>query len=181
MKKAKAGLLATGAIDFLLQLVIVVVLQLAPPPEPQSPSVEQEGVYLLVATWPKGLNHDVDVHVQAPSGVVVFFMNPDSAGMHLSRDDRGLVDDTAGNEERVTFRATQQGEYVVNLHAYDGRGPVGVEVALYKLKGHDGTVLKRTMRLRGRGDELTFTRFTLDAQGRVSGLSSLPKQLADVA
>ena len=175
------GPLAWASIDFLSCLLLVVLALVAPPPEPQSPSVEQEGVYLLVATWPKGLNYDVDVYVQDPSGQILFFANDDTGAMHLSRDDLGSFNDTAGNEERVTFRSVVPGEYVIALHAYRGRGPVPVKVTLHKLRGHDGKVLSRTLRLRGQGDELTFTRFTLDKAGRVVSLSSLPKQLADVA
>ena len=175
------GPLAFSAIDFLSCLLLVVLALIAPPPEPQSPSVEQEGVYLLIATWPKALDYDVDVYVQDPAGRIVFFANPDLAGIHLARDDLGAFNDTAGNEERVTFRAVEQGEYVVTIHAYKTRGPVSVKVVLHKLRGHDGKVLERTVRLRGEGDELTFTRFTVDKDGLVVGLSDLPKTLADVA
>ena len=175
------GPLAWASIDFLSCLLLVVLALIAPPPEPLSPSVEQEGVYLLVATWPRAINYDVDVYVQDPQGQILFFANDDTGAMHLSRDDLGSFNDTAGNEERVTFRATLPGEYVIGIHAYRGRGPVNVKVVLHKLRGHDSIVLQRTLRLRSQGDQKTFARFTLNAAGDVTGTSQLPKDLVGTA
>jgi hypothetical protein len=68
------------------------------------------------------------------------------------------------NEERVVLRGAIPGEVTVNVYAYRkaADGPVPVRVALYRLRGDDRTLLRRTVRLRYQGEELTAFRFTLD-------------------
>ena len=75
------------------------------------------------------MNHpdDVDAVVEDPQGGLVWYHNRDSGLMHLDRDDRGNLADKITskgevisnpiNQETVTVRGLQSGEYVINLLA----------------------------------------------------------------
>ena len=120
---------------------------------------------------------------------IIYTHNRDSGLMHLDRDDRGLFADRIVldgvevsnpiNQETVTVRSLQPGEYVVNLLHYQAnyseRLPVTVKVE--KLNPTVSLVYYGTRELTGSGDEQTAVRFTIGAQGSVTGTSELPKRL----
>ena len=66
--------------------------------------------------------------MESPEGGLVWYHNRDTGLMHLDRDDRGIFADKMNingaelsnpiNQETVTIRALQSGEYVVNLLHY---------------------------------------------------------------
>jgi hypothetical protein len=105
------------------------------------------------------------------------------------RDDRGLFADRIVidgrevsnpiNQETVTVRALQPGEYVVNLLHYQANysDPLPVTVKVEKLNPSVSLVYYGTRELTGVGDEQTAVRFTIDADGNVAGTSELPKAL----
>lgn len=64
------------------------------------------------------------------------------------------------------------------MHAYQkvSPGPVPVTVALYRLRGEDAKLLERRLRLRTDGQEVTAFRFTIDANGELSGHNRLSKR-----
>jgi hypothetical protein len=109
--------------------------------------------------------------------------------MHLDRDDRGVMQDRLVvdgksvanplNQETVTLRALQPGEYVVNLLHYQAnyaeRLPVTVKVE--KLNPEVSVVFYGTRDLAGAGDEQTAIRFTIDADGEVVDTSERVKPL----
>ncbi len=109
--------------------------------------------------------------------------------MHLDRDDRGVFADRIEqdghlvsnpiNQETVTVRALQPGEYVVNVLHYQSNysAPLPVTVKVEKLNPSVSLVYYGTRELTGMGDEQTAVRFTIDAQGNVSGPNELPKTL----
>jgi hypothetical protein len=87
------------------------------------------------------------------------------------------------NQETVTVRATQPGEYVVNLLHYKSNysAPLPVTVKVEKLNPSVSLVYYDTVELTGSGDEKTAVRFTLDENGAVTGTSQRPKQLLTLA
>jgi hypothetical protein len=109
--------------------------------------------------------------------------------MHLDRDDRGIFADRIVldgvevanpiNQETVTVRALQPGEYVVNLLHYQSNysAPLPVTVKVEKLNPSVELVFYGTRELAGTGDEQTAIRFRIDADGHVAGTSELPKRL----
>ena len=109
--------------------------------------------------------------------------------MHLDRDDRGLFADRIVldgkeisnpiNQETVTVRALQAGEYVVNLLHYQSNyaEPLPVTVKVEKLNPAVSLVFYGTRELLGVGDEQTAVRFTIDSEGAVVGTNELPKAL----
>jgi hypothetical protein len=113
--------------------------------------------------------------------------------MHLDRDDRGLFADQINvngvkinnpiNQETVTVRAAQAGEYVVNLLHYKANysAPLPVTVKVEKLNPSVNLVFYDTVELTGSGDERTAVRFTLNADGVVVNTNQRPKQLLTLA
>jgi hypothetical protein len=109
--------------------------------------------------------------------------------MHLDRDDRGLMQDQITidgvavdnplNQETVTLRALQPGEYVVNLLHYQANyaEPLPVTVKVEKLNPEVSVVFYGSKDLTGAGDEQTAIRFTIDSDGNVAGTSERSKPL----
>lgn len=155
----------------------------------QESSIETDGAYAIVATWPADVNDDVDLYVQDPSGNLVFYGRTTAELMHLEYDDRGELGDKAMtssgevkaaiNSERAIIRGGMPGEYVVNVHMFAKRhaSPTKVKVSLYRLKGDDTEILVKERTLANDGDEATAFRFTLGADGEKTGDSELPISL----
>jgi len=159
----------------------------------QESSIETDGAYAIVATWPKEANDDVDLYVKDPSGNLIFYGRTTAELMHLEYDDRGDLGDKAMtssgevkvdiNRERAIIRGGMNGEYVVNIHMFAKRygPPTTVKVALYRLKGDDTEVLSKDIVLKADGDEATAFRFVLGADGEIVSTNELPTSLTDGA
>ena len=87
------------------------------------------------------------------------------------------------NQETVTVRASQPGEYVVNLLHYKSNYsvPLPVTVKVEKLNPNVNLVYYDTIELTGSGDEKTAVRFTLNDKGEVTNTNQRPKQLLTLA
>ncbi|MDE0886043.1 MAG: hypothetical protein OSB70_10975 [Myxococcota bacterium] len=144
---------------------------------------------LITIRWPDGHPDDVDTLVEGPRGDLLWYNNRDTALMHLDRDDRGLFADRVVldgvvvanpiNQETVTLRALQSGEYVVNLLHYKSNypDPLPVDVKVEKLNPEVSLVFYGRRNLEGAGDEQTALRFTIGPDGEVVGTNELPKKL----
>ncbi|MCY4275445.1 MAG: hypothetical protein OXE41_08655, partial [Gammaproteobacteria bacterium] len=98
-------------------------------PESKQANIEKKAEYIISATWPELLKDDIDLWVKGPDDQVVSYLKRDAGWLHLDRDDRGVVNDTIVingqekvnpiNQEIVTIRKKQYGEYIVNLFFYD--------------------------------------------------------------
>jgi hypothetical protein len=109
--------------------------------------------------------------------------------MHLDRDDRGLFADKMNvngaaisnpiNQEIVTVRKLQPGEYVVNLLHYKANypEPLEVDVKVEKLNPEVELIYYGTHNLEGVGDEKTAVRFTVDASKDIVNVNQLTKRL----
>ena len=90
--------------------------------------IESKAEILITIRWADKHPDDVDALVEDPQGGLVWYHNRDTGLMHLDRDDRGVFADNITingvkvsnpiNQETVTVRAAQPGEYVVNLLHY---------------------------------------------------------------
>ena len=152
-------------------------------------NTERKAEMLVTASWPDDYADDVDLLVEDPRGELVWFRNPDSALMHLERDDRGSALDravvdgtvvgTAINQETVSIRSLAAGEYVVNvLHYRAGSdGPVPVSIKVERLNPSLSLVYYGKRTLGGVGDEQTAVRFTVGAAGEIVSRNELPKAL----
>ena len=151
--------------------------------------IDSKAEVLITVRWADRHPDDVDSLVEGPRGQLVWHHHRDSGLMHLDRDDRGLFADRIVldgqevsnpiNQETVTVRALQPGEYVVNLLHYQSNysEPLPVTVKVEKLNPTVTLVYYGTRQLTGVGDEQTAVRFTIGADGEVASTSELPKPL----
>jgi hypothetical protein len=183
---AFTDLLFNALLGFALMFVLAFTLINNPD---NSGNIDAKAEMLITVRWPDRHPDDVDTLVEGPQGKVVWYHNRDSGLMHLDRDDRGLLADRITldgkevsnpiNQETVTVRALQTGEYVVNLLHYQSnyQEPLPVTVKVEKLNPEVSLVFYGTRYLKGTGDEQTAVRFRLDADGNVSGTNELKKRL----
>ena len=183
---AFTDLLFNALLGFALMFVLAFTLINNPD---NSGNVDAKAEMLITVRWPDRHPDDVDTLVEGPQGKIVWYHNRDSGLMHLDRDDRGLLADRITldgkvvsnpiNQETVTVRALQTGEYVVNLLHYQSnyKDPLPVTVKVEKLNPEVSLVFYGTRNLKGTGDEQTAVRFRLDADGNVSGTNELQKRL----
>ena len=158
-------------------------------PESKTGDIEVNADMIITVSWPDGLPDDIDTYVEDPAGNVVWYHKREAGLIHLDRDDRGAYRDTIVvngqeidyplNQETVTIRGIIPGEYVVNVFYYlnQSPGPVPVTVKVEKINPEVSVVYFGTVDLTREGQEETVARFTLDADGNVTGLNSVPKSL----
>ena len=150
--------------------------------------IEVKAEFLITVFWPDNLEDDVDIYVEDPAGNLVWFKSREPGLMHLDRDDLGKRNDevvtAAGtilfpeNREIVTLRGIVPGEYVVNVHCYFkvAVDPVPVTIQIDKINPYS-VVLRETVDLVNKGEEITVTRFSINAKGKVTNVNKLPKKL----
>ncbi len=151
--------------------------------------IDSKAEVLITVRWPDRHPDDVDTLVEDPAGNLLWYHNRDTGLMHLDRDDRGLMQDRITidgvavnnplNQETVTLRALQPGEYVVNLLHYQANyaEPLPVTVKVEKLNPEVTVVFYGSKDLTGAGDEQTAIRFRIDGEGNVVGTSERSKPL----
>jgi|TARA_R100000808_G_scaffold3827_2_gene13125 hypothetical protein len=160
-------------------------------PSKAEKNVEMKAEFVIVVTWPKDLDNDVDVYLEDPAGNLVSFSRREDGLMHLDRDDLGRRNDfiqtPAGpveypeNREIITIRGTIPGEYVLNVHMYNKHSPepvTPVTVLVDKINPYS-TVLVKTVELKEKGDEKTVCRFVVDKEGKITDVSYLFKALTN--
>jgi hypothetical protein len=145
--------------------------------------------FIITVTWPDMNPNDIDSYVEDPNGNLVWFKQREAGLMHLDRDDRGLAGDTLVvngkeianplNQEVVTIRGIAAGEYTVNVQYYDSKNQEAVEVnvSVVKVNPQADVVFYGTVPLKRKGDEKTAVRFSVDADGKVVNVNTLPKSL----
>jgi hypothetical protein len=145
--------------------------------------------FIITLSWPDFDPNDIDSWVQGPAGDLVWFRAREAGLMHLDRDDRGLTNDTIVvngreivnplNQEVVTVRGIAPGEYIVNAHYYDSRNgnPVPITVSVVKVNPRAVVVYYGQLSLARKGDEATAVRFTVQRDGTVGQINTLPKKL----
>ena len=183
---AFTDLLFNALLGFVVMFVLAFLLI---NPVAKSGAIDPKAEFLITLTWPDGRREDVDLYVEDPAGRLVWFRSREAGLMHLDRDDLGRSNDVIRvggreivnplNQEIVSIRGIQPGEYVVNLHLYraDGDQPVPATVKIEKLNPKVQLVFLGPLTLTAQGDEQTAARFSLTTDGRVRDLNQLPKQL----
>jgi len=156
----------------------------------QESSIETDGLYAIVATWPADKNDDVDLWVRDPSGNIIMYRQKTAELMNLEYDDQGDIGDRAMtstgivkadiNRERAIIRAGMPGEYAVDVHMFakHSSGPTPVKVALYRLRGDDTEVHVKELML-NENDRPTAFRFVLGPEGDLVSTNELPANLID--
>ena len=152
-------------------------------------NIRSNAEILISVQWPNDHPDDVDAIVEDPQGSLVWYHNRDSGLLHLDRDDRGNLADNLNingevvsnpiNQETITVRGLQSGEYIINLLHYKSnfKEPLPVTVKVEKLNPSVELVYYGEHFLNGVGDEMTALRFYVDSQKNISDLNQIPKRL----
>ncbi len=163
----------------------------------KSGDVPAKAEYIITLSWPDLDPNDLDAWVQGPSGEVVWYRAREAGLMHLDRDDRGTSNDTIVvngrkiinplNQEVVTIRGIEPGEYVVNAHYFESKEvdaadpkaghPVEASVSVVKVNPRAEVVFYGQQTLAQRGTETTMVRFTILPDGSVGNMNTVPKAL----
>ena len=193
----------TGLNDLLFNLLIgfvflfVVAFLLINPPTKKY-DAPKKAEYLIVIEWDKDANHDVDLWVKDPTGVVVSFTNKMGGLLNLEKDDLGWQNDKwiqpngseviiPINREVITIRGIVPGEYKVAAHVYSKK-------IMYSINTSNGKYIKTEIEDSGyvtatlirinpygevyktrkiytqKGQVLSMFNFILDANGDVTSL-----------
>ena len=171
-------------------VVMFVLAYLLINPIAKTGAVDAKAEFLITLTWPDGRREDVDLYVEDPAGNLVWFRTREAGLMHLDRDDLGRSNDVirvAGreivnplNQEIVSIRGIQPGEYVVNLHLYRAQAdqqPVPATVKVEKLNPRVEVVFYGEVALARPREERTAVRFKVAADGTVGDVNQLAKAL----
>ena len=167
----------------------IVALLAMNPKAKKAGDVPAKAEFIITLTWPDLDPNDIDCWVQDPGGNTVWFRQREAGLMHLDRDDRGIVGDTMLvnghevinplNQEVVTIRGFAPGEYTVNAFYYESRNkqPVEATVSVVKVNPKAEVIFYGSVKLPSKGAERTAVRFTVDAEGAVSNINTLPKTI----
>lgn len=172
-------------------VMLFAVAMIAMNPRARTGVIDAKAEFIITVTWPDLDPNDIDTWVQDPAGNLVWFRAREGGMMHLDRDDRGLQGDTLVingqqvvnplNQEVVTVRGFAPGEYTVNLHYYETQNgkPVDVNVSIVKVNPRASVVYYGSVSLQRKGDEATAARFTVQRDGSVSSVNTLPRTLVE--
>ncbi|RQO63489.1 hypothetical protein DBR47_02870 [Paucibacter sp. KBW04] len=181
--------------DMLFNLLIafvfcfIVALLAMNPKALKAGDIPSKAEYIINVSWPDNNPNDIDTWVQDPAGNLVWYRQREAGLMYLDRDDRGDANDailingrritSPFRQEVVTLRGIVPGEYTVNLQYYQSRNgqPVEVSVNVIKVNPRAEVVFYGQLKLAKPGDEATATRFTVQADGQVVQVNTLPKSL----
>jgi len=170
-----------------IMLFIIAFMMIKPIDE--RPPMEKHAQFIITVTWDSKTNDDVDTWLQSPEGTIIYFKNQKTDVAHLDRDDIGIVRDTIEhsdgtkeiiyiNQEILTIRGIIAGEWVLNVHMYSKRdpGPANVVVTIDKITPYR-RVLRKQVKMKDRGDEITIARFTMDRKGNIFKIDDVYKSL----
>lgn len=170
-----------------LLVFAVIIIALISPPRTED-GVPKKAEFIITIDWPGDYNRsDVDIWIKTPDDGILFFKNKQVGFLTLERDDTGGGSDTiltdSGsttiniNEETVTMRGIQPGEYIINVHLYKSipeQLPVEVKVKILKLNPNIETVLNTNVILISDRQEIFVTRMTLSPKGNATFDRTLP-------
>lgn len=162
-------------------------------PKADQAKVDKQAEYIITATWPKNLADDVDLWMRSPVGHTVSYLAKEAGWLNLERDDRGELNDALEidgkkevhpiNQEIITIRKRQAGEYIVNLYYYTAksRKPVPVDIRIDRINPKYEIVYRKTIELKNQDEEVTAVRFTIKEDGSVGNINQLPATLTPYA
>ena len=151
--------------------------------------IPSKAEFIVNVSWPDSNLNDIDTWVQDPGGNLVWFRQREAGLMHLDRDDRGLANDSIVingkqivnplNQEVVTLRGIEPGEFTVNVQYYDTKNgePVEVSTSVIKVNPRAEVVFYGQLTLARKGDEATAVRFSVLPDGSVANVNTLAKTL----
>lgn len=141
-------------------------------------SVTTYGQYAVSMT--AKTSDDLDLYVRDPAGDVAWYGSLQAGPLSLEHDQiPGVTDPVAGGVHELTvIRESKPGEYVANVDVYNGNKPAEATVEVWDLRGiRKRLVLRRTVRVRFPGQQVTVFRWRLNAEGNLAGHDTLPANL----
>ncbi len=143
----------------------------------QNPITTQEnlkppGNLIVTITWPQG-NDDIDLWLLGPGEKrPIGFLNKDGEVWNLLRDDLGTAaDDTGLNYENAFSRGTPEGEYIVNVFAFNVNTgfpkEVRYEIRMNTPSGDTIKIDSGSITFNHPKEELTAVSFRLDKDGHL--------------
>jgi hypothetical protein len=171
-----------------LSLLFAMALVFINPPAKDG-NINLKAEFLITVSWPDGDPNDIDTWVQDATNRVCWYKARDEGLMHLDRDDRGALNDKITingkevvnplNQEVVTLRGVEPGEYTVNVHYFksENQKPVPVTVQVVKVNPKAEIVFYGTIDMTRPGEEKTAVRFTLTSSGNFSDVNTVFKPM----
>jgi hypothetical protein len=171
-----------------LSLLFAMALVFINPPSKDG-NVTLKAEVIITVSWPDNDPNDIDTWVEDSAGRLCWFKARDEGLMHLDRDDRGELNDRIMvngkeivnplNQEVVTLRGVESGEYTVNVHYYksENNKPVVATVQVVKINPRAEVAFYGQINLERAGIERTAVRFTVNSAGNITDINTNFKQL----
>jgi hypothetical protein len=150
----------------------------------------QNAIFQILMEWADESASDIDLWGEDPNNNIVGFKRReggDTCLMSLARDDIGTAGDFLAdgnnikkNNEVISIRGIVAGEYIFNAHYYakkDTKEAIRVKAKVVRVKPYE-LITEKELIFFDEGDEQTFFRLSLDKDGKVNGINSLPKIIA---
>lgn len=179
--------LGWAALDLCTCLILVIYTLIAPITKVKVISIPTQGEYAIVQNCPTKSQNDVDLYVQDPVGKIVYFNNTTAGLMHLEQDvipGFNTVENGTkikqGDDERTILRGTIPGQYVVDIHMYDGSYsplPETCTVTLYSMKGGINQIAQAKVTLDRNGSVGSAFQFTVNAKGQVTQVTHFNRNI----
>lgn len=190
----------TSFIDMLLSgqmnlfvIFVLTLLMIAPQQKKiENLNAKSDAKVVISMEWPSSVDCDLDLWVRGPTGAIVWWKNRDLDGMHLERDDTGMINDVvvvgdqtftrSENSENWVLREVIPGEYTVNVHFFRAKAedkcsnvPVTLDVVM--VNPTFNKIYTKQLVMAKQGDEEHAFRFTVDSYGQVIKFDYAPTSL----
>jgi hypothetical protein len=185
MRRKEEGLPAPFldmAFAIICALFGLILISITAKKTPETGKVVPKAEFMITMDWEDYSSNDIDLHVRAPDGRIVYFSNKTTPLMFLDVDNLGYDQEISlpnGTQQRlpvrreiVTIRAIVPGVYTVNTHFYTRRAEDGspsrsvVKVQVVKLNPYR-IVANKTEILDTKGQEVTMTNFEIGPEGEI--------------
>lgn len=184
-----AVILANFALTMLKALLVLAFLGLMLMSVDSNKKYDTEGFMppvfaMLVLTWPNESDSDIDIHVRCSNGDQLNYKRKEACFANLERDARGVASDwsminnervvVVNNREVVAFRTPVPGEWIVNVHYYNGRtqAPVNVKLEIILLHPKVHTAFERVVTLQKPAQEAHMVRFEITSDKLIYGFDT---------
>lgn len=160
----------------------ILTLFLINPPTKNDGDIKPRADFLITLEWEDQSTSDIDLWMKGPNNELISFGNKSQNGIFLDRDDLGIDSDAVTlkdgtvkyvriNQETITIRGFQPGEYVFNAHFYRGDKPEKLKVTVIKLEPYKILYSNSEIVIDVVGQEKTLISFNIQNDGYVHGIS----------
>lgn len=159
----------------------ILTMLLVNPPTKNDGDIKPRADFLITIEWDDNSRSDIDLWMKGPNDEIISFSNKSQNGIFLDRDDLGydsdvitLKDGTTRiinvNQETITIRGFQPGDYVFNAHFYRGAQSEKIKVIVIKLEPYK-IVYTGNIVLEKTGQEKTLVSFNINKEGFIKNIS----------